>query len=79
VTRQRKGLAAIDPRAVPLPHGTEGTTRVERVFEDRRVPQGVVGRVVAIRQGGLDILVTGIGVLRYARDELLPHRRGLSD
>jgi RNA repair pathway DNA polymerase beta family len=76
VSRQPKGLAAIDPRAVPLPHGTEVTTRVERLFEDRRVPQGVVGRVVAIRQDGLDILVTGIGVLRYARDELLPRRPG---
>ncbi len=76
MTRQRKGLAAIDPRAVPLPHGTEVTTRVERVFEDRRVPQGVVGRVVAIREDGLDILITGIGVLRYARDELLPRRPG---
>jgi len=76
VTRQPNGLAALDPRAVPLPHGTEVTTRVERLFEDRRVPQGVVGRVVAIREDGLDILVTGIGVLRYARDELLPRRPG---
>lgn len=74
--RHPKGLAAIDPLAVPLPHGTEVTTRVERVAGEQRVPQGVVGRVVAIRDGGFDVLVTGIGVLRYARDELLPRRPG---
>ena len=71
-----KGLASIDPLAVPLPHGTEVTTRVERLAGDRRIPQGVVGRVVAIRDDGLDVLVTGVGVLRYARDELLPRRPG---
>lgn len=71
-----KALAPFDPLAVPLPHGTEVTTRVERLAGDRRVPQGVVGRVVAIRDDGFDVLVTGIGVLRYARDELLPRRPG---
>jgi hypothetical protein len=71
-----KGLAPIDPLSVPLPHGTEVTTRVERLAGDRRVPQGVVGRVVAIRDDGFDVLVTGIGTLRYARDELLPRRPG---
>jgi hypothetical protein len=76
VNQHSRGLGAIDPLAVPLPHGTEVTTRVERLFGDRRVPQGVVGRVVAIREDGLDVLVTGTGVLRYARDELLPRRPG---
>jgi hypothetical protein len=71
-----RALAPIDPLAVPLPHGTEVTTRVERVTVDRRVPQGVVGRVVAIRGDGFDVLVTGIGVVRYSRDELLPRRPG---
>lgn len=70
------GLAPIDPLSFPLPHGTEVTTRVERVAGDRRIPQGVVGRVVAIRDGGFDVLVTGFGVVRYARDELLPRRPG---
>ena len=46
-----KGLAPIDPLAVPLPHGTEVTTRVERLAGDRRIPQGVVGRVVANLMG----------------------------
>lgn len=71
-----RGLAPIDPLSVPLPHGTEVTTRVERLAGDRRVPQGVVGRVVAIRDDGFDVLITGIGTLRYARDELLPRRPG---
>lgn len=71
-----KGLAAIDPLAVPLPHGTEVTTRVERQLGDRRIPQGVVGRVVAIRDDGFDVLVTGVGVVSYARGELVPRRPG---
>jgi len=76
VDRHPKGLAAIDRLAVPLPHGTEVTTRVERLLGGRRVPQGVVGRVVAIRDDGFDVLVTGVGVLRYSREELLPRRPG---
>jgi hypothetical protein len=76
VDRRPKGLAPIDPLSVPLPHGTEVTTRVERVAGDRRVPQGVVGRIVAIREDGFDVLVAGIGTVRYARDELLPRRPG---
>jgi hypothetical protein len=76
VDRRPKGLAPIDPLSVPLPHGTEVTTRVERLAGGRRVPQGVVGRVVAIHEDGFDVLVTGIGTVRYARDELLPRRPG---
>lgn len=71
-----EGLAPIDPLAAPLPHGTEVTTRVERTLGDRRIPQGVVGRVVAIRDDGFDVLVTGMGVVRYTREELLPRRPG---
>lgn len=61
---------------MPLPHGTEVTTRVERTLGDSRIPQGVVGRVVAIRNDGFDVLVTGVGVVRYTREELLPRRPG---
>ncbi|MFT3769501.1 MAG: nucleotidyltransferase domain-containing protein [Minicystis sp.] len=70
-------LGAIDPLAVPLPNGTEVTTRVDRVIEaDRRVPQGAVGRVVAQRDGELDVMVVGVGVIRYARSELVPRKIG---
>lgn len=70
-------LGALDPLAVPLPNGTEVTTRVDRVLtEDRRVPQGAVGRVVAQRGDELDVMVVGVGVLRYARSELVPRKIG---
>ena len=70
-------LDNIDPLAVPLPNGTEVTTRVDRVLtEDRRVPQGAVGRVVSQRDGELDVMIVGVGVLRYARRELVPRKIG---
>jgi hypothetical protein len=70
-------LGALDPLAVPLPSGTEVTTRVDRVLSpERRVPQGAVGRVVAQRGDELDVLVVGVGVLRYARSELVPRKVG---
>src|SRR5262249_29589604 len=63
--------------AVPLPNGTEVTTRVDRVLpEGRRVPEGAVGRVVAQRDGELDVMVVGVGVLRYARSELVARKVG---
>jgi hypothetical protein len=62
--------------AVPLPHGTEVSTRVEKLVGDRRIPQGVVGRVVRSREGGCDVLIVGSGEVWYARDELLPRRPG---
>ena len=70
-------LGAIDPLAVPLPNGTEVTTRVDRVLPDeRRVPQGAVGRVVTQQDGELDVMIVGVGVLRYARSELVPRKIG---
>jgi hypothetical protein len=70
-------LSALDPLAVPLPNGTEVTTRVDRVIDgDRRVPEGAVGRVVAQRGDELDVMVVGVGVLRYARSEVVPRKIG---
>ncbi len=70
-------LGAINPLAVPLPNGTEVITRVDRVLDaDRRVPQGAVGRVVAQRDGELDVMIVGVGVLRYVRLELTPRKIG---
>ncbi|MFZ5438944.1 MAG: DNA polymerase beta superfamily protein [Myxococcota bacterium] len=76
MTARLSGLAEVDPLAVPLPHGTEVTLRVERVLHGRRVPQGLVGRVVRARDGGFDVLVTGVGELWYPREELAPRRAG---
>lgn len=70
-------LGALDPLAVPLPNGTEVTTRVDRVLSpERRVPQGAVGRVVAQRGDELDVMIVGVGVLRYTRPELTPRKIG---
>lgn len=76
MTKRISGLAEVDPLSIPLPHGTEVTLRVERMHHERRVPQGLVGRVVRARDGGFDVLVTGIGELWYARHELAPRRDG---
>jgi hypothetical protein len=44
---------------------------------ERRVPKGVVGRVVKIHDDGrLDVTVTGYGVLCYSRDEVRPRKPG---
>lgn len=71
-------LSALDPRAAALPHGTEVVTRSDRVFGERRVPQGSVGRVTRIDEasGALEVTIVGVGVLRYAREELTPRRVG---
>ncbi|MBI4955605.1 MAG: nucleotidyltransferase domain-containing protein [Myxococcales bacterium] len=70
-------LSSIDPLGVPLPSGTEVTTRVDRVLSPgRRVPQGAVGRVTAARGDELDVTIVGVGVLRYARSELVPRKMG---
>jgi hypothetical protein len=69
-------LENLDPQAVALPHGTEVVTRVDRLIGERRVPQGTIGRVVKIDGDDLDVLIVGVGTLRYARRELSPRRIG---
>lgn len=69
-------LSNLDPQAALLPHGTEVVTRVDRVVGERRVPQGTIGRVVKIEGEELDVVVVGVGTLRYARRELTPRRVG---
>lgn len=69
-------LAHLDPQAVPLPHGTEVTTRVDRVVGERTVPQGAVGRVVKVAGDEVDVLVVGVGTVRFARRELTPRKVG---
>jgi hypothetical protein len=72
-----RDLAPIDPLGVPLPSGTEVTTRVDRALAtDRRVPQGAIGRVVGAKGALLDVMIVGVGVVRYARSELVPRKVG---
>ncbi len=71
-----RNLERLDSRAVPLPHGTEVVTRVDRIAGERRVPQGTVGRVMKLDGDAVEVSVVGVGVLRYARGELTPRRFG---
>ncbi|NUO49085.1 MAG: UDP-phosphate N-acetylglucosaminyl 1-phosphate transferase [Polyangiaceae bacterium] len=71
-----KGLGQIDPLSVRLPHGTEVTTRVDRFFGERRIPDGTVGRVSRTEGDDVDVSIVGVGVVRYARREVLPRRDG---
>lgn len=66
----------VDPLSLPLPHGTEVTTRVDRVVDGRRIPRGLIGRVVRSRDGGVDVLIVGVGELWYARAEVAPRKAG---
>jgi predicted nucleotidyltransferase len=71
-----RNLEQLDARAVPLPHGTEVVTRVDRILGERRIPRGSVGRVTKIEGDELDVTIVGVGVVRYARGELSPRRVG---
>ena len=61
-----------DPLSVPLPHGTEVTTRVDR----GRIPAGAVGRVISHEGDGYEVQVVGGARGSYSRDELLPRKAG---
>ncbi len=76
MTKRVSGLQTVDPVSVALPHGTEVTTRVARMMGDKRLPQGLIARVVRARDAGFDVQIVGVGELWYARDELAPRRTG---
>lgn len=76
MTSRISALESVDPAAVPLPHGTEITTRVARLVGERQVPQGMIGRVTRERDGGFDIHIAGVGEVFYRRDEIAPRRIG---
>jgi hypothetical protein len=76
MTKRISGLTPVDPLAVPLPHGTEVIVRAEKVVDGRRLPQGHLGRVVRARDGGFDVLITGIGEVWYERGELAARKPG---
>jgi hypothetical protein len=71
-----KTLSHLDPLAVPLPHGTEVLTRVERFLGERVIPRGAVGRVVAIDGDRVEVSIVGVGTAAYARTEVAPRRSG---
>lgn len=71
-----KALADVDPLRVPLPHGTEVTTRVDREVDGRLIKQGAVGRVGESDEYGVTVQVVGVGPITYAREQLTPRKRG---
>ncbi|MEO8797646.1 MAG: nucleotidyltransferase domain-containing protein [Polyangiaceae bacterium] len=71
-----RNLEQLDAHAAPLPHGTEVATRVDRIVGERRIPQGSVGRVTKLDGDDLDVTIVGVGVVRYARNEVAPRRVG---
>jgi hypothetical protein len=75
--RRLGGIDDVDPLTVPLPPGTEVTTRVDRAAGDRIVTQGALGRVAALDGDWVDVEVVGVGRLRYLRAEVMPRKPGL--
>jgi hypothetical protein len=69
-------LASLDPRSVPLPHGTEVSLRVDRLVGERRVPQGSLGRVVKTSGDMVEVMIVGVGTALYRRDEVMPRKVG---
>lgn len=78
MTLRLAGLADVDPLAVPLPPGTEVTTRVDREVGARVVGQGAVGRVVALDDDHVVVDLIGAGRARYLRSEVVPRKPGLA-
>lgn len=71
-----RALASVDPLSVPLPNGTEVSTRVDRPVGDRVVPQGAIGRVLSTSGARVMVKIIGVGPLEYLREEVVPRRSG---
>ena len=73
-----RGLESVDPLSVPLPHGTEVTTRVARVLgQSAASPRARWAASSGAREGGLRRARSSAwAMLRYAREELVPRKPG---
>jgi hypothetical protein len=71
------GLGDVDPLAVPLPVGTEVSTRVDRAVGDREVTHGAVGRVVERDGDRAMVELVGVGRAWFLREELVPRKLGV--
>jgi hypothetical protein len=71
------GLADVDPMAVPLPPGTEVTTRVDRTVEGELRPQGATGRVAAIDGERVEVQFLDGKRATYLRAEVAPRKLGV--
>lgn len=77
VSQRISGLQGLDPLAVPLPNGTEVTTRTEARVADKRVPAGCAGRVVATLGGLVEVFLVGVGTVTLQRSQVIPRKEGL--
>jgi len=71
------GLADVDPMAVPLPAGTEVTTRVDRVVDGELRPQGASGRVAAVTGDRVEVQFLDGRRAVYLRSEVAPRKLGV--
>ena len=71
------GLVDLDPQAVPLPAGTEVTTRVDRVVDGEIRPQGATGRVKSIDGDRVEVTFLDGKTATYLRIEVTPRKLGV--
>ncbi len=72
------GLAALDPTAVPLPVGTEVTTRVDRVIDGGIREKGASARVTAVDGEQVEVVFLDGKRSSYARAEVVPRKLGVA-
>jgi len=72
------GLADLDPAAVPLPPGTEVTTRVDRIVAGEVRTQGAIARVSAIDGDEVEVTFLDGKRARYLRAEVMPRKLGVA-
>ncbi len=74
------GMADLDPSAVPLPAGTEVTTRVDRALDnaDGAIrPQGATGRVAKLDGDRVEVVFLDGKRATYLRSEVVPRKLGV--
>lgn len=71
------GLGDLDPQAVPLPTGTEVTTRVDRTVDGELRPQGANGRVAALDGDRVEVVFLDGKRAMYLRAEVTPRKLGV--
>ncbi len=71
------GLADLDPAAVPLPVGTEVTTRVDRTVDGELRPQGATGRVAKLEGDRVEVVFLDGKTATYLRAEIVPRKLGV--
>jgi hypothetical protein len=71
------GLEDLDPTAVPLPTGTEVTTRVDRTVDGELRPQGATGRVAKLDGDRVEVAFLDGRRATYLRTEVTPRKLGV--